>query len=116
MQITTVKGGASVDQQQEIEKMAEIMQQGEIDRETGKIDCSEFALCAVVKNGMQRLAGATALINAGYGNVRAAVEDVAERIKNALFCELADDMSFKMASKIEKAIKEACDAGETAGD
>lgn len=102
--------------QQEIEKMAEIMQQGEIDREAGKIDCSEFALCAVVKNGMQRLAGATALINAGYGNVRAAVEDVAERIKNALFCELADDMSFKMASKIEKAIKEACDAGETAGD
>ena len=60
--------------QQEIEKMAEIMQQGEIDREAGKIDCSEFALCAVVKNGMQRLAGATALINAGYGNVRAAVE------------------------------------------
>ena len=46
--------------QQEIEKMAEIMQQGEIDREAGKIDCSEFALCAVVKNGMQRLAGATA--------------------------------------------------------
>lgn len=48
--------------------------------------------------------------------LKKAVEDVAERIKNALFCELADDMSFKMASKIEKAIKEACDAGETAGD
>ena len=48
--------------------------------------------------------------------LKKAVEDVAERIKMALFCELADDMSFKMASKIEKAIKEACDAGETAGD
>ena len=94
-----------MDQQQEIEKMAEIMQQGEIDREAGKIDCSEFALRAVVKNGMQRLAGATALINAGYGDVRAAVEDVAERIKMALFCEFADDMSFKMASRIEKTIK-----------
>ena len=92
--------------QQEIEKMAEIMQQGEIDREAGKIDCSEFALCAVVKNGMQRLAGATALINAGYGNVRAVVEDVAERIKTGIFCELADDLTFKMAGRIEKIIKE----------
>ena len=95
-----------MDQQQEIEKMAEIMQQGEIDRETGKIDCSEFALRVVVKNGIQRLAGATALINAGYGDVRAAVKDVAERIKTGIFCELADDLTFKMVSKIEKIIKE----------
>lgn len=92
--------------QQEIEKMAEIMQQGEIDREAGKIDCSEFALCAVVKNGMQRLAGATALINAGYGNVRAAVEDVAERIKKAFYYEFDELIPSTMADKIDGIVKE----------
>lgn len=34
-----------------------------------------------------------------------AVKDVAERIENALFCEFADDMTFKMASRIEEVIK-----------
>lgn len=95
-----------MDKQQEIEKMAEIMQQGEIDREEGKIDCSEFALCAVVKNGMQRLAGATALINAGYGNVRAAVEDVAERIKMAFYYEFDELIPSAMADKIDEIVKE----------
>lgn len=33
------------------------------------------------------------------------VKDVAERIENALFCEFADDMTFKMASRIEEVIK-----------
>lgn len=95
-----------MDKQQEIEKMAEIMQQGEIDREEGKIDCSEFALCAVVKNGMQRLAGATALINAGYGNVRAAVEDIAERIKMAFYYEFNELIPSTMADKIDEIVKE----------
>ena len=92
--------------QQEIEKIAEIMQQGEIDREAGKIDCSEFLLRAVVKNGMQRLAGATALINAGYGNVRAAVEDVAERIKMAFYHEFDELIPSTMADKIDEIVKE----------
>ena len=97
-----------MDKQKEIEKMAEIMQQGEIDREAGKIDCSEFALRAVVKNGMQRLAGATALINAGYGNVRAAVEDVAERIKMALYYEFDELIPSIMADRIDELVKEIC--------
>lgn len=97
-----------MDKQKEIEKMAEIMQQGEIDREAGKIDCSEFALRAVVKNGMQRLAGATALINAGYGNVRAAVEDVAERIKMAFYYEFDELIPSIMADRIDELVKEIC--------
>ena len=56
---------------------------------------------------------ADALIAAGIGDINAAVKDAAERIKNALFCEFANDMTFKMASRIEKVIKEVCDAGET---
>ena len=97
-----------MDKQKEIEKMAEIMQQGEIDREAGKIDCSEFALRAVVKNGMQRLAGATALINAGYGNVRAAVEDVAERIKMAFYYEFDELIPSIMADRIDELVEGVC--------
>jgi len=101
-----------VDQQQEIEKMAEIMQQGEIDRATGKIDCSEFALRVVVKNGIQRLAGATALINAGYGDVRAAVKDVAERIKMAFYYEFDELIPSTMADKIDGIVKEVLNEHE----
>lgn len=48
------------------------------------------------------------LVDAGYGDVQAAVKEFAERIINAFFCEFADDMTFKKASRIEKIIKEAC--------
>lgn len=41
-----------------------------------------------------------------------AVKDVAERIENALFCEFADDMTFKMASRIEEVIKAELDGGK----
>ena len=51
------------------------------------------------------------LINKGYGNVRAAVEDVAERIKTAILCEFSDNMTFKMVSRIEKVIDEVCENG-----
>lgn len=37
---------------------------------------------------------------------KAAVEDVAERIKKGIFCELADDLTFKMVSRIEAIIEE----------
>lgn len=41
-----------------------------------------------------------------------AVKDVAERIENALFCEFADDMTFKMASRIEEVIKAELKGGK----
>ena len=43
---------------------------------------------------------------------KAAVEDVAERIKTGIFCELADDLTFKMAGRIEKIIKEVLNEHE----
>ena len=43
--------------------------------------------------------------------MRAAVEDVAERIKTAILCEFADNMTFKMVSRIEKVIDEVCENG-----
>lgn len=51
------------------------------------------------------------LAEKGYGNVRAAIEDVAERIKTAILCEFADNMTFKMVSRIEKVIDEVCENG-----
>lgn len=96
-----------MDKQQEIEKMAfsicPMPQAGEY-----ITDCSKCGY-----NGdCPRQKYAKKFMEKGYGNVRAAVEDVADRIKNALFCELADDMSFKMASKIEKTIKEVLNEHE----
>lgn len=41
-----------------------------------------------------------------------AVKDVAERIENALFCEFADDMTFKMARRIEEVIKAELKGGK----
>ena len=50
----------------EIEEMAKIILQGELDRNRGYLDCSEFPTNLVIQVGMQRLAGAKALVNAGY--------------------------------------------------
>lgn len=44
--------------------------------------------------------------------LRKAVKDVAERIENALFREFADDMTFKMASRIEEVIKAELKGGD----
>lgn len=44
--------------------------------------------------------------------VEKAVKDVAERIENALFCEFADDMTFKMARRIEEVIKAELKGGD----
>ena len=62
-------------------------------------DCGNNGVC-VKQNTAEKL------VNAGYGDVRAAVEDVAERIKKGIFCELADDLTFKMVSRIEAIIEE----------
>ena len=90
-----------MDRQQEIEKMAfsicPMPQIGEY-----ITDCSKCGY-----NGdCPRQKYAKKLIEKGYGNVQAAVEDVAERIKKGIFCELADDLTFKMVSRIEAIIEE----------
>lgn len=95
-----------MDKQQEIEKMAfsicPMPQVGEY-----ITDCSKCGY-----NGdCPRQKYAKKFIEKGYGNVRAAVEDVAERIKTAILCEFADNMTFKMVSRIEKVIDEVCENG-----
>lgn len=54
------------DREKQIMGIAEIMLDGEIAREQGKIDCSMFDWKDCLNLGIQRLAGATALYNAGY--------------------------------------------------
>ena len=44
----------------------------------------------------------------GYGNVRAAVEDVAERIKMAFYYEFDELIPSRMADKIDELVKEIC--------
>lgn len=48
------------------------------------------------------------LINKGYGNVRAAVEDVAERIKMAFYYEFDELIPSIMADKIDELVEEVC--------
>ena len=96
-----------MDRQQEIEKMAfsicPMPQVGEY-----ITDCSKCGY-----NGdCPRQKYAKKFIEKGYGNVRAAVGGVAERIKTGIFCELADDLTFKMAGRIEKIIKEVLNEHE----
>ena len=38
----------------QIEEMAKIIQQGEIDRNRGDLDCTEFTTDVVIKVGLQR--------------------------------------------------------------
>ena len=52
--------------EKQIEEMARIIQNGEIARNRGDLDCTEFPTDIVIKVGLQRLAGAKALYNAGY--------------------------------------------------
>ena len=44
----------------------------------------------------------------GYGDVRAAVEDVAERIKMAFYYEFDELIPSIMADKIDELVKEIC--------
>ena len=71
-----------MDAQKEIEKIAKIIQKGEMDRQAGELDCKEFSTDTIVDVGLQRLAGAKALVNAGYGDVKQAVNEFAEKLKN----------------------------------
>ena len=45
-------------EEKQIEEMAKIILKGEIDRNRGTLDISEFPIDLIVKVGMQRVAGA----------------------------------------------------------
>ena len=104
MQTTeTGKGRTAMNKQQEIEKMAfsicPMPQAGEY-----ITDCSKCGY-----NGdCPRQKYAKKFMEKGYGNVRAAVEDVAERIKMAFYYEFDELIPSIMADKIDELVKEIC--------
>ena len=50
-------------------------------------------------------------VEAGYGDVRAVVEDVAERIKMAFYHEFEELIPSIMADKIDELVNEVCGDG-----
>lgn len=68
-------------EQEVIKEIAQLMQNGEIDMEKGGIDCSEFNYKCAIKYGIQRLAGAKALYNAGYRKASDVIDEFVERLK-----------------------------------
>lgn len=70
----------------EVEKMALIMLQGEFGADEGKLDTHGFSSEQIRRYGLQRLVDATALINAGYGDIKEAIQYVlihAAKVMNA---------------------------------
>lgn len=55
-----------MNKKQQIVEIAKIIHKGELDRNSGDLDCTEFETALVVKLGLQRLAGAKALYEASY--------------------------------------------------
>lgn len=70
------------DRQKQIEEIAKLMLQGEIDREKGNIDCAEFDYITQFKAGLQRLAGAKSLYEAGYRKQSDTAREILKRITN----------------------------------
>ena len=65
-------------------EMAKVIQKGELDRNKGVLDCTEFTTDIVVKVGLQRLAGAKALYNAGYRKASDVAREIFEEIDDLL--------------------------------
>ena len=64
-----------------IEEMARTIQKGELDRNRGDLDCTEFPTDLVIKVGLQRLAGAKALYNEGYRKASEVAREIFKEIE-----------------------------------
>lgn len=69
----------------QIEEMAKIIQKGELDRNKGVLDCTEFTTDLVIQVGLQRLAGAKALYNEGYRRQDEVAREFFDEIEQAIF-------------------------------
>ena len=94
-----------MDKQKEIEKMEFIISTTVHDCE--QKDCIRNCQFARQKD-CKYFRAAKDLQAEGYGDVRAAVEDVAERIKMAFYYEFDELIPSIMADKIDELVKEAC--------
>ena len=90
-----------MDQQQEIEKMAFSIcpMPQTVEYITDCAKCGYNGDCPRQKYAKK-------FMEKGYGNVRAAVEDVAERIKMAFYYEFDELIPSTMADKIDGIVKE----------
>lgn len=94
-----------MNKQQEIEKMEFIISTTVHDCE--QKDCIRNCQFARQKD-CKYFRAAKDLQAEGYGDVRAAVEDVAERIKMAFYYEFDELIPSIMADKIDELVKEIC--------
>lgn len=94
-----------MDKQKEIEKMEFIISTTVHDCE--QKDCIRNCQFARQKD-CKYFRAAKDLQAEGYGDVRTAVEDVAERIKMAFYYEFDELIPSIMADKIDEIVKEAC--------
>lgn len=65
-----------MDREKQIEEIAKVIHKGEFDRNKGVLDCTEFTTDLVIKLGLQRLAEAKALYNAGYCKQSEVVKEI----------------------------------------
>ena len=99
-----------MDKQKEIEKMLE-----KIDEHFPNCRdfCQDGKKC-FIKNGLADCVNCTrvvALLNGGYGDVRAAVKEFAESVKMAFYHEFEELIPSIMADKIDELVKEVCGDG-----
>lgn len=73
----------------QIEEMAKVIHKGELDRNKGVLDCTEFTTDLVIKVGLQRLAGAKALYNVDYRKASEVAREIFEEIESKLILNKA---------------------------
>lgn len=98
-----------MDREQQIAEMAKIIHKGELDRNKGVLDCTEFATDLVIRIGLQRLAGAKALYNAGYRKQSEVAVEIFEEIDKQLapikkygYANQIAQIAFDMLDEIKK--------------
>ena len=89
-----------------VEEMAQIIHKGELDRNRGDLDCTEFPTNLVIKVGLQRLAGAKALYNAGYRKQSDTAREIFEEIEEVFF-KYADEFSSVGECKLLEPVRQA---------
>lgn len=79
-----------MERKEQIIAMAKILQQGEHDVSTGKIDSSKYCWEDTLHLGLQRLAGAEALYNESYCRRDVVVHNIASEMKDAIMKKFSD--------------------------
>lgn len=98
-----------MEKEKQIEDLAELIDELNRDVIIGYKPMKNGMIADIVK-GRTAEEKAEALIAAGYGNVKEAVKELAERVKMAFYYEFEELIPSIMSDKIDELIKEVCDA------